>query len=87
MDDKRRRFAPAGQSRHARAEGGLPLKRLFELAIPLVDAVHAAHSLDITHRDADFLPVVRGGDSRRLAGLLSRADIMEAYQTRLLLDE
>ena len=30
---------------------GLPLKRFFELAIPLVDAVGAAHERGVTHRD------------------------------------
>lgn len=38
-------------------------------------------------RDVDLLPVLQGPDGRRLVGLLSRADIMEAYQTRLLLEE
>jgi CBS domain-containing protein len=38
-------------------------------------------------RDVDLLPVLPGPESRRLIGLLSRADIMEAYQTRLLLEE
>lgn len=38
-------------------------------------------------RDVDLLPVVEARGSRRLVGLLSRADIMEAYQTRLLLEE
>ena len=38
-------------------------------------------------RDVDLLPVLEGGESRVLIGLLTRADIMEAYQTRLLLEE
>ncbi len=32
-------------------EGGLPLGRLLDLAVPLVDAVAAAHERGITHRD------------------------------------
>jgi len=31
--------------------GGVPLERFFELAIPLADAVAAAHARGITHRD------------------------------------
>ena len=31
--------------------GGLPLGKLFDLAIPLADAVSSAHQLGITHRD------------------------------------
>ena len=31
--------------------GGLPLERFFDLAIPLADAVAAAHAKGITHRD------------------------------------
>lgn len=32
-------------------DGGLPLERFFELAIPLVEAVAEAHSHGVTHRD------------------------------------
>jgi len=38
-------------------------------------------------RDVDYIPVVESEESRRLLGLLSRAEILEAYQTRLLLQE
>jgi len=38
-------------------------------------------------RDLDYIPVVESAESRRLLGLLSRADILEAYQTRLLLQD
>ena len=38
-------------------------------------------------RDLDYIPVVEGPESNRLLGLLSRADILEAYQTRLLLQD
>ncbi|MFQ5530563.1 MAG: chloride channel protein, partial [Gemmatimonadota bacterium] len=63
-----------------------------DLQVPVPETVRPGDSLllamrKMNQRDIDVLPVVRGEDSRRLAGLLSRADIMEAYQTRLLLDE
>jgi tetratricopeptide (TPR) repeat protein len=32
-------------------EGGLPLKGFFELAVPLADALSAAHGKGVTHRD------------------------------------
>lgn len=72
-------------------EGLVDLVIAADLQVPELDTVTPSDSLLVAmrrmnHRDADFLPVVRGKDSRRLAGLLSRADIMEAYQTRLLLD-
>jgi CIC family chloride channel protein len=38
-------------------------------------------------RDVDYIPVLESEESRRLLGLLSRAEILEAYQTRLLLQE
>ena len=31
--------------------GGMPLKRFFEIAVPLTDAVSAAHEHGVTHRD------------------------------------
>ena len=31
--------------------GGMPLKRFFEIALPLTDAVSAAHQQGVTHRD------------------------------------
>lgn len=31
--------------------GGMPLKRFFEIALPLTDAVSAAHEQGVTHRD------------------------------------
>jgi eukaryotic-like serine/threonine-protein kinase len=37
--------------RHIVPRGGLPLGRIFELAIPLSEAVAAAHMRGITHRD------------------------------------
>ena len=72
-------------------EGLVDLVIAADLQAPELETVTPSDSLLVAmrrmnHRDADYLPVVRGEDSRRLAGLLSRADIMEAYQTRLLLD-
>jgi serine/threonine-protein kinase len=44
-------------------EGGLSLERLFEIAVPLADAVAAAHERGITHRDLkpDNVMVTRDG--------------------------
>jgi membrane-associated phospholipid phosphatase len=36
---------------HRIPEGGMPLEELFDLAIPMADAVAAAHEHGITHRD------------------------------------
>ncbi|MDH3428192.1 MAG: chloride channel protein, partial [Gemmatimonadota bacterium] len=63
-----------------------------DLQVPDLETVTPADSLlvamrKMNHRDIDVIPVVRAESSRRLSGLLSRADIMEAYQTRLLLNE
>lgn len=73
-------------------EGLADLVIAADLQVPVPETVRPGDSLllamrKMNQRDIDVLPVVRGEDSRRLAGLLSRADIMEAYQTRLLLDE
>ena len=44
--------------------GGLPLERLLKLAIPLSDAVSAAHHRGITHRDLKPANVMVGDDGR-----------------------
>jgi serine/threonine protein kinase/predicted Zn-dependent protease len=44
--------------------GGLPLQRFLELAIPLADAVAAAHARGITHRDLKPANVMVTADGR-----------------------
>jgi serine/threonine protein kinase len=49
--------------------GGLPRRRFFELALPLTDAIRAAHWLGITHRDLRAANVVVAADgSLRILG-------------------
>ena len=43
---------------------GLPLKRIFDLAIPMADALSAAHERGITHRDLKPDNVMVGADGR-----------------------
>jgi len=43
---------------------GLPLERLLDLAVPLADALSAAHERGITHRDLKPANVVVGKDGR-----------------------
>ena len=45
-------------------EGGLPLDRMLQLAIPLADAVGAAHQRGITHRDLKPANVMVTSDGR-----------------------
>jgi CIC family chloride channel protein len=73
-------------------EGLIDLVIAEDLHEPALETVTPDDSLlvamrKMNHRDVDVLPVLGSHDSKRLAGLLSRADIMEAYQTRLLLEE
>jgi len=44
--------------------GGLPIPRLLELAIPLADAVGAAHQRGIVHRDLKPSNIIVGRDGR-----------------------
>ena len=55
----------------------------FETVTPDHTLLEATRAMGL--RDIDFIPVVESPDSVRLVGLLSRAAIMEAYETRLLL--
>lgn len=43
---------------------GLPLTRFLELAMPLADAIHAAHQKQITHRDLKPANVMVASDGR-----------------------
>ena len=45
-------------------EGGFPLDRFFELALPLTEAVSAAHARGITHRDLKSQNVMIDGNGR-----------------------
>lgn len=54
---------------------GMPLSKFFEIAIPLADAVAAAHRADITHRNLKPDNVMLGDDGRikvLISGWLSR---------------
>jgi len=68
-------------------KGGLPLKRFFEIAVPLADAVSAAHRSGITHRDLKPDNIMQTDDGRvkvldfGLARL--REDAVEAEETQL----
>jgi CIC family chloride channel protein len=62
-----------------------------DLALGLAETVTPADTLLeairlMGLRDLDYLPVVESPGSRRLLGLVGRADIMEAYQTYLMLN-
>lgn len=83
-----------GYQQVARAleEGLIDIVIAADLQVPEEESVTPDETLlaamrKMNLRDVDLLPVLEGADSRRLIGLLSRADIMEAYQTRLLLEE
>lgn len=62
-----------------------------DLAIEEVETVTPSDTLleamqKMGVRDLDSIPVVDSPDSRRLLGLVGRADMMEAYQTYLMLN-
>ncbi|MGI9038413.1 MAG: chloride channel protein [Gemmatimonadota bacterium] len=80
------------QVARALEEGLMDVVIAADLQVPEEESVTPQDTLltamrKMNLRDVDLLPVLQGPDSRRLIGLLSRADIMEAYQTRLLLEE
>jgi len=56
-----------------------------EMITPRESLLEASRRMGV--RDLDYIPVVESAESRRLLGLLSRAEILEAYQTRLLLQD
>jgi serine/threonine protein kinase len=70
-------------------KGGLPVDRLLKLAIPLIDAVAAAHDRGITHRDLKPANVMVASDGRLkvldfgLAKLREVADTNEVEATAL----
>jgi CIC family chloride channel protein len=73
-------------------EGLFELLIAADLAAPVPESVVPSESLlEATRkmglRDIDYIPVVDAEGSLRLLGLLSRRDIMEAYQTHLLLHD
>jgi serine/threonine-protein kinase len=45
-------------------EGGLPLERFFELALPITDAIRAAHERGVVHRDLKPKNIMIGDDGR-----------------------
>jgi CBS domain-containing protein len=57
----------------------------IEVVMPRESLLDASRKMGL--RDLDYIPVVDSEDSMRLVGLLSRADILEAYQTKLMLQD
>jgi serine/threonine-protein kinase len=61
--------------------GGLALVRLLQLAIPLADAVSAAHQKGVTHRDLKPANVMVGADNRIKVRDFGLAKLMEVSST------
>jgi len=72
------------------ASGGLALSRLYELAVPLADAIAAAHDKQVTHRDLKPANIMVSSDGRLkvldfgLAAIHAPAD---ADQTQMALTQ
>lgn len=57
----------------------------LEVVTPRESLLDASRRMGM--RDLDYIPVVDNEESMRLVGLLSRADILDAYQTKLMLQD
>jgi serine/threonine protein kinase len=66
---------------------GLPLTQLFRVAIPLSDAISAAHEKGITHRDLKPSNVMLSADGRVKVLDFGIAKLMEASARELVLPE
>jgi eukaryotic-like serine/threonine-protein kinase len=57
-------YVGGGNLSAAIPKGGFPLEQLFEVAIPLADALHASHERNIVHRDLKPGNIMMGEDGR-----------------------